>query len=164
MSTKVAKRLRTLQSAEGITIQQMADRCGLSKASLANYMRTKEPQRPGFDAIVAIAKGMNVSTDWLAGLTSDPTPSKDTEHSDALLVFSVVTGLLVKLEQLQKNQSEHVIGPGNLVAGKPLWYHSAKSMLNYLEMRKTPLTGTEEDCVTEVDNLIQAYVADKPSQ
>ena len=59
MKTEVAQRLRRLQAEEGITLQEMADRCGISKASLANYVRQKDPQKPGLDAVVAIAEGMN---------------------------------------------------------------------------------------------------------
>jgi len=63
-------RLRQLQAEHGWSLQQLADRTGLSKSSLQNYMRKKEPQKPGVDAIVALAAGLGVSTDWLLGVSS----------------------------------------------------------------------------------------------
>ncbi|NDW44389.1 helix-turn-helix domain-containing protein [Ruegeria sp. PrR005] len=162
MSSDLAKRLRTLQASEGLSIQEMAERCGLSKASLANYLRLKDPQRPGFDAVVAIANGMGVSIDWLAGLAADSTPAKEAKYSDALMVFSVAHQLLVELEQLQNNTSKPIIQSGK-VAGKPIWHYSAKTMLRFLEYRQTPSNGTEEDCQAEVDKLVQLLVSDSGS-
>lgn len=51
--TDVAGRLRLLQAKNALTIQAMADRCGLPKCSLKNDMNLKNPQRPGLDALVA---------------------------------------------------------------------------------------------------------------
>ena len=62
-STDVAERLRALQTERGLTIQEMAKKCGLPKRSLENYMNLKASQRPGVDALISIADGMNVSID-----------------------------------------------------------------------------------------------------
>ena len=86
----------------------MAERCGLSKASLANYMRVKDPQRPGFDAVISIANGMGVSTDWLAGLTADRKPPTLSKHDEALLVHMVVHSLLMRLSELQEKSEKPI--------------------------------------------------------
>lgn len=52
-----------------MSLQQLADKAGLSKSWLQNYTRKKEPQKPGVDVIVALASALNVSTDWLLGVS-----------------------------------------------------------------------------------------------
>ena len=159
MDDDVAQRLRRLQAEAGLTVQQMAERCGLSKASLANYMRVKDPQRPGFDAVISIANGMGVSTDWLAGLTADRKPPTLSKHDEALLVHMVVHALLMRLSELQE-KSEKPIFSGGEIAGKPIWHYGIKTMLDYLEAREIPSGSTEADKKQAVDELVQMIVAD----
>lgn len=73
--------LREVQSARGWTIQQMADLAGLSKNSMQNYMRKSDPQRPGTDAIIAMALGFGVSADWLLGIEKVPEAHQNTQSS-----------------------------------------------------------------------------------
>ncbi|WP_172292322.1 helix-turn-helix domain-containing protein [Pseudoruegeria sp. HB172150] len=160
MDDDVAQRLRRLQAEAGLTVQQMAERCDLSKASLGNYMRVKNPQRPGFDAVIAIANGMGVSTDWLAGLTSDRTPPTASKHDEALLVYTAVHSLLSRLAE-QQEESKEPIFSGKEVAGKPIWHHSVKTMLDYLEMREIPTAGDAKDSRDGVDELVQLLVVDR---
>jgi transcriptional regulator with XRE-family HTH domain len=63
-------RLRQLQAENAWSLQQMADKSGLSKSSLQNYMRKKDPQKPGVDAVISLSSGLKVSADWLLGMSS----------------------------------------------------------------------------------------------
>lgn len=62
------KRLMELQG--NMTIQEFADKLGLSRATVGFYLAgTRIPDALG---IAEIAKQCDVSTDWLLGLTKDP--------------------------------------------------------------------------------------------
>ncbi len=158
MKTDVAQRLRRLQAEEGITIQEMANQCGISKASLTNYVRQKDPQKPGLDAVVAIAAGMHVSIDWLAGLTTDRTPPTATKHGDAMIVMMVVVRLLVRLQEMQ-DVSEAPILKDNKIAGRAPWEMAAQTMLDFMESKEIPASGTEEECMGEFDKIVQGLVS-----
>lgn len=66
----IADRLRQVQREQGLSVEQMADRAGVPKNSLQNYMRRSGTQKPGFDAIIGICDGMGISADWLLGRTT----------------------------------------------------------------------------------------------
>lgn len=68
--------LRRLKVANGWTLAEMASLTGLPKRSIESYMREKDPQKPGLDALKRMAKGLNVSVDALVFGGSDE-PEKD---------------------------------------------------------------------------------------
>lgn len=86
---KLAKRIKKLRSEKGITQQQLADKIGVSRATVAGYeSRGKEPP---YDTLQKIANYFNVSTDYLLGNTEEKSPADkikkaltdDPELSDA---------------------------------------------------------------------------------
>lgn len=77
---EIVTRLHTLRARNGLTIQQMAERCGLPESSLESYMRLSGAKRPGLDALLAVANGMDVSIDWLVGRTDDSFSPKLTQR------------------------------------------------------------------------------------
>ena len=93
-STIVAERLRELQASFGLTIQEMTDKCGLPKRSLENYMNVKNPQRPGVDALLAVADNLHVSIDWLVGRSDQATEPEFSTEDYAVFCHSVVLRLL----------------------------------------------------------------------
>ncbi len=95
--TIVAERLRDMQAELGLTIQDMAERCGLPKRSLENYMNLKDPQRPGLDALIAMADGLKVSIDWLVGRSERATEPEFTTEDYAVFCHSVVLRLLGRI-------------------------------------------------------------------
>ena len=78
-------RLRRLQAEHGWSLQQVADRTGLSKSSVQNYTRKNDPQKPGVDAIIALANGLDVSTDWLLGISNTRDRSGPSGHQLSLV-------------------------------------------------------------------------------
>jgi transcriptional regulator with XRE-family HTH domain len=65
MTQDVASRLRELRDGTGLTVADMAERTGLPKRTLDKYMLRSNPSLPGFDALIALSKGLGVSLDWL---------------------------------------------------------------------------------------------------
>lgn len=92
--TDVAQRLRHLQAKHRQTIQEMAQRYGLSKRSLENYMNLKRPQRPGLDALISIADGYSVSVEWLVGRDGEAETPEFTKEDYAVVCQGVVMWLL----------------------------------------------------------------------
>ncbi len=117
--TTVAERLRALQSQNGMTIAEMAETCGLPKRSLENYMNVRVPQRPGVDALIAIAKGLDVSIDWLVGLTDTPEFSHHQRRYAALGAFSSSVAFLRKLALSDPSTGPIVPGDGTILGRSP---------------------------------------------
>lgn len=66
MADDLAGRLRALRERRGWTVVDMAERTGIPKRTLDKYMLRSGANLPGFDALLAMAKGLGVSLDWLA--------------------------------------------------------------------------------------------------
>jgi transcriptional regulator with XRE-family HTH domain len=75
----------------------MADACGLPKRSLENYMNLRAPQRPGLDAMLAVADGMEVSLDWLTGRAEEELPRLLNRDEYALACFNAVLRMIHEL-------------------------------------------------------------------
>jgi transcriptional regulator with XRE-family HTH domain len=65
MDPGFAARLRDLRDRNGWTVADMAERTGIPKQTLDKYLLRQNPSLPGFDALVALSKGLGVSLDWL---------------------------------------------------------------------------------------------------
>lgn len=116
---KVAERLRALQSRNGMTISEMAERCGLPKRSLENYMNLRAPQRPGVDALIAIAKGLDVSIDWLVGLSETPEFSHHQRRYAALGAYTSAVAFLRHLALSDPAKGAVVPGDGTILGRTP---------------------------------------------
>ena len=65
------KRIKYLREQNCLTFKQAAKATGLCVNTLQGYEYGK--YKPGFEAIIALVKLYNVSTDYLLGLTDNPT-------------------------------------------------------------------------------------------
>ncbi|MGB3408606.1 MAG: helix-turn-helix domain-containing protein [Jannaschia sp.] len=65
----IRARLILLKRERGLTSLEMAEQCGLAKASLDRYLAVAPIATPGAATLFAIASGMGVSIDWLCGRT-----------------------------------------------------------------------------------------------
>ncbi|MDP5308155.1 helix-turn-helix domain-containing protein [Paracoccus spongiarum] len=131
--SELVHRLHRLRVDNGLTIQEMAERCGIPKSSLESYMRTEGARKPGLDALVAISDGMRVSLDWLVGRAADNFDAEATKKDFALACFNVVQSLI---DWMRAQQSEHdtSIFDAGTVAGIPDPEIAAKSMLIFVAM------------------------------
>jgi len=73
----IQEKLRDLRSERNLTLEQLAEKTGLSKSALGNYESNDFKDISPF-AIVKLSKFYGVSTDYLLGLTEN----KDREGSD----------------------------------------------------------------------------------
>jgi len=133
-ATDVASRLRALQERFGLTIQEMAARCGLPKRSLENYMKLKNAQRPGLDALIALADGMDISVDWIVGRSEmSKVPEFKTEDY-AVFCHSVVLRLLGELLAAE-DQSPGTLNPKDMtVMGYDFAHVAAVAMLDFINV------------------------------
>lgn len=132
-SADIAERLRLLQNKRGITVQEMADRCGLPKSSLVNYMSLKDPQRPGVDALIALANGLGASVDWIIGRTSENAAVTLTQKDYAFACHSIVISVLSSLLSIYERDPEKAIQPGKVMGHYPHEI-AALAMLDFVSM------------------------------
>lgn len=97
---EIVTRLNLLRARHGLTVQQMAERCGLPKSSLESYMKAVGAKRPGLDALVSVADGMDVSIDWLVGRTDDSFSPKLTHREYGLACFNAAFALVRRVREL----------------------------------------------------------------
>lgn len=130
--SELVQRLHTMRAKHGLNMQQFALKCGLPKSTMESYMRLENARRPGIDALMMIADGLDVSIDWLVGRSEASFSPKLSQKDYAMACFSTVTRLLNWVEERER------------VEGKPLFEDSglskdavpeiaAKAMLNFLE-------------------------------
>lgn len=132
LPSELVNRLHSIRISRGLTIQQMAEKCGIPKSSLESYMKFTGAKRPGVDALIAIADAMDVSIDWLVGRAEDSFSPKLTQREYALACFSVVSGLINWLREKQSDQAVPVIHKED-VAGIPDAELAANTMLAFVE-------------------------------
>lgn len=100
----VAARLQELRTKNGLTIQEMAEKCDLPKRSLENYMNMKKPQKPGLEALVSIADAFTVSLDWLTGRTRDSSAFQTTRNDYAMACQQTVDMILEDMGVSEKER------------------------------------------------------------
>ena len=112
----LVQRLHGLAVKHGLTIKEMAQRCGVPKSSLEGYMRLKDAKRPGVDALVAIADAMGVSIDWLVGRSDAREVGEAERRRIAVAMFRLVVEVLKDIEATQAGDAEPVVTDGRVGA------------------------------------------------
>jgi len=130
--SELVNRLHGLRISRGMTIQQMAEKCGIPKSSLESYMKLSGAKRPGVDALTAIADAMDVSIDWLVGRAVDSFPPKLSQREYALACFAVVSGLINWIREKQSDSPASVVHKED-IAGTPDAELAANTMLAFVE-------------------------------
>lgn len=133
--SELVHRLHRLRFERGLTIQEMAEKCGLPKSSLESYMRLEGARRPGLDALVAIGDGMQVSLDWLVGRSAENFEPGATKKDYAIACFNVVSSLIRWIREEQARRGAEIFGDSD-VAGVPDAEVAAKSMLTFVELTR----------------------------
>ncbi|WP_081531265.1 helix-turn-helix domain-containing protein [Rhodovulum sp. P5] len=128
----LVERLHIVQNREGLTIKEMAERCGLPKSSLESYMRVKGPKRPGIDALLAISEGMGVSIDWLVGRSIESFAPNLRQRDYALGCFNIVMALLHWLRKEQEKAASSILAQDR-IAGNDDATIAARSMMEFVE-------------------------------
>lgn len=76
--------LYDLLQQSGITQRMLAEKANTTEATISRYL-TCADRMPRVDLVVSIAKALNVSTDYLLGLTSVPTSNEYTGEVEELI-------------------------------------------------------------------------------
>ena len=92
----VAERLQFLLECRDMKQKELADRAGISKQSLYQYLHCK--CEPRASTIARMAEVLNTSADFIVGLTNDPTPRHC--DPDAELYFGTQAALFSRLQRL----------------------------------------------------------------
>lgn len=66
-----ALRLKELRTKRGLTMEQLGNDIGITRASISNY--ENEQKKPSLDIVIRLADYFQVSIDYLVGRTDDPT-------------------------------------------------------------------------------------------
>ena len=77
-----ADRIFQLRQSRELTRKQLATSAGLSEEAVKGY--EKRTRMPAYPYLLALADFFNVSLDYIAGRTDDPTPPKTTTTAQAL--------------------------------------------------------------------------------
>ena len=161
--TELVNRLHKVRISRGLTIQQMAEQCGIPKSSLESYMKLSGAKRPGVDALTSIADAMDVSIDWLVGRAVDSFPPQLSQREYALACFSVVSGLVNWLRAKQSDSLSPVIHKED-IAGVPDAELAANTMLAFLE-RLTLFKDTAQSIGNDrrdfVERILDAVQSDQ---
>jgi len=75
--------LRELLASRGINQKWLADETGVTEATISRYVAGRH--QPEINIVISIARVLNVSMDFLCGLTDTPTP-KDSLGPEVLLL------------------------------------------------------------------------------
>ncbi|MER8900767.1 helix-turn-helix transcriptional regulator [Mesorhizobium sp. M0772] len=70
------KRLREARDLRGLSQAQLAAKAGLPPASVSHF--ESGPRKPSFDNLKALAKALDVTTDYLLGRSETPDASAET--------------------------------------------------------------------------------------
>lgn len=70
--TNFCDRIAALRKERGIAQTALAKELNVTRKTIADWERNKN--LPSFDSIIALAYAFDVSTDYILGLTDDPTP------------------------------------------------------------------------------------------
>lgn len=161
--SELVNRLHEVRISRGLTIQQMAERCGIPKSSLESYMKLSGAKRPGVDALTSIADAMDVSIDWLVGRAVDSFPPQLSQREYALACFAVVSGLINWLRAKQSDSPAPVIHKED-IAGVPDAELAADTMLAFLErltLFKDTANSTGDDRRDFVERLLDRVQSDQ---
>ena len=126
----LVQRLHSLAVQHGITIKDMALKCGIPKSSLEGYMRLRDAKRPGIDALILISDAMSVSIDWLCGRAEEQHLGEEERKKFARGMFNLVREILQDIEKAQKEQAEPILKDGK-VGNRRISDYALRAMLHF---------------------------------
>lgn len=99
---------------------------------MESYLRTKNPKRPGVDALLSISNAMNVSIDWLVGRVGDDNAPRLYQRDDALGCFNVVLALLHWMRKQYRERPDTFMD-ADRIAGLEDAEIAARSMVEFID-------------------------------
>lgn len=119
MSNLVKERIRKKRKELGLTQRDLADKISVSPQVISNWERGYTPEI-GNDDLLNLAKALNVSTDYLLGLTNNPQRKEivTQNHHDPKIAKLLADNGIKKLQLLEGyslEDIERLVELGNLI-------------------------------------------------
>lgn len=127
----LVQRLHQVAVRYGLTVKDMAEKCGVPKSSLEGYMRLKGAKRPGIDALILISEGLDVSLDWLVGKSQGELVGEDERTRITLAVHKILCEVLLDISKIQTETGEIYLKDG-MVGNRKLADYAQRMMLYFL--------------------------------
>ena len=102
-----AKRLKILRTNHHYTQSDIAEKLNIAKSTIAGY--EKGFRKPQINTLNQLAEIFHTSTDYLLGLTDDPTPKEPTNDLAELLKLPDYTYKGIKLEDKDLDVIIHLL-------------------------------------------------------
>lgn len=80
---ELGERLKGLRKHKKLSMQELANKIGIAKSTYAGY--EADYRNPPLETIIALAKQLDTSADYLLGLTANPCPKDDDTNARELL-------------------------------------------------------------------------------
>lgn len=98
-----AIRMKEARQKNDISQAELSRRTGIAPATLSSYEIAENPKNPPIDKVIAIAKALNVSIDWLCGLENEIKENEDISFDEMMKAFMLISSLnTVKIEFQKK--------------------------------------------------------------
>lgn len=94
-----ADRIKALRKKRGMRPVELASLCNITEAYMYR-IEGNDPPNVGSSTVVALAHALNTSTDFLLGVTDDPTPPIQSEEDPE--IREVARAVQDKLEELKR--------------------------------------------------------------
>lgn len=79
----IAESLKRFRGQFGLSQKAVAEKIGITQPAYSQYefnYHKDKPKTPSADVVIKLSKAFNVSSDYLLGLTDDPTPPQRTKE------------------------------------------------------------------------------------
>lgn len=149
----LVQRLHQLAVRNGITVKEMAEKCGVPKSSLEGYMRLRGAKRPGVDAVIAIADAMNVSIDWLVGRSDSKEIGEAERRRIGMAMYKLVVDILKDIDRAQDSTEEPIVAGGK-IGNREIGDYAVRVMLHFMATENLFPIG-DYDTFRILDEMLQ---------
>lgn len=101
-----SERLRALKAQKGLTALQMSAVTGVPQKSIEKYLLKSGSTSPSADAIVSISSALNVTSDWLLGLTDEQAQTLADDDATEIAARSVIEQFIVFINQTHEHYKD----------------------------------------------------------
>ncbi len=98
------KRIRQRRQVVGMTQPELAEKVHTTKQAISHYENSRST--PSKEMLILLANALETSTDYLLGLTEDPTPS----HSEKQMDLTVLEKLAKQSPSIRRYVNNYKIG------------------------------------------------------
>lgn len=146
-----AQRLKEARTNSGMTQKELADLSGVSTVMISAYEQADKEtgKNPAMSSVYSIATVLNISIDWLCGLSDDMTIGKNSTV-DYLKLFIDTSIYLQPVNHLM---------PKNTTTYKELFYDSKKNLIWNIPLKNNKETKELINDISRIRSIMQTGVA-----